>query len=62
MTAVGYDLNRKQILVKNSFGTDWGTMGYGWLPFDYASTEGFENWIFDISDQPILRDEQDPVL
>jgi C1A family cysteine protease len=54
MTAVGYDLNRRQILVKNSFGTDWGTMGYGWLPFDYVSTEGFENWIFDISTQPIL--------
>lgn len=52
MTIVGYDLTKKQFLVKNSFGTDWGDRGYGWIPFDYAEAEGFETWVFDISKQP----------
>lgn len=54
MTAVGYDIARRQILVKNSFGTSWGAEGYGWLPFEYVNSESFEKWIFDISDQPIV--------
>ena len=51
MTIVGYDIPKKQFLVKNSFGTDWGDMGYGWLPFDYVEDKGFEKWVFDINDQ-----------
>lgn len=54
MTAVGYDIAQRQILVKNSFGTGWGSGGYGWLPFEYVTSETFEKWIFDISDQPIV--------
>lgn len=54
MTAVGYDIAQRLILVKNSFGTGWGTGGYGWLPFEYVTSETFEKWIFDISDQPIV--------
>lgn len=51
MTIVGYDIPKKLLLVKNSYGTKWGDSGYGWLPFDYAESQGFENWVFDISDQ-----------
>ncbi len=40
--AVGYDDNRRHrsakgaLLVKNSWGKDWGESGYGWLPYDYV--------------------------
>jgi C1A family cysteine protease len=42
--AVGYDDAREigkstgAILIRNSWGTDWGQDGYGWLPYDYVLT------------------------
>lgn len=33
--AVGYDLNRKVIFFKNSWGVEWGNDGYGTIQFDY---------------------------
>lgn len=51
MTVIGYDMDKRQFLVKNSYGTDWGDQGYGWLSFDYVEAEGFEKWVFDINDQ-----------
>jgi C1A family cysteine protease len=41
VVAVGYDDNRKigdkkgAIKIRNSWGTDWGEGGYGWLPYAY---------------------------
>lgn len=48
VVAVGYDDNMKikntyagavetkgAILIRNSWGTGWGSSGYGWLPYDY---------------------------
>jgi len=48
VTIVGYDLDKKEFLVKNSFGNNWGINGYFIMPFDYAETEVFERWVFDI--------------
>ncbi len=45
---VGYDLSRKLILARNSFGPDWGEQGYFWIPFDYVSKDLTDAWIFDI--------------
>ena len=51
MCMVGYDLNKKLFLAKNSFGTDWGDKGYCWIPFDYIRQEGYDIWTFDIPNQ-----------
>lgn len=34
--AVGYDDARRALLIKNSWGTQWGAGGYGWLPYAYV--------------------------
>lgn len=48
MCMVGYDLEKRLFLAKNSFGTGWGIGGYCWIPFDYLKQEGYDAWIFDI--------------
>jgi C1A family cysteine protease len=35
MCAVGFDNRRKLIIVRNSWGADWGDGGYCYLPYDY---------------------------
>jgi len=32
--AVGYDDRKKALLVRNSWGTDWGIKGHFWMPYD----------------------------
>jgi C1A family cysteine protease len=51
MCMVGYDLEKRLFLAKNSFGTSWGDNGYCWIPFDYIRQEGYDIWTFDISNQ-----------
>jgi C1A family cysteine protease len=35
--AVGYDDAAKRIIVRNSWGTDWGQKGYFTMPYDYVA-------------------------
>ena len=42
VVAVGYDDKKKigpdtgALLIRNSWGTEWGAAGYGWLPYSYV--------------------------
>jgi C1A family cysteine protease len=51
MCMVGYDLNKRLFLAKNSFGSDWGDNGYCWIPFDYIEKEAYDIWTFEIPPQ-----------
>lgn len=51
MCMVGYDLNKRLFLTKNSFGSNWGDKGYCWIPFDYIKQEGYDIWTFEITNQ-----------
>ncbi|HEY9843984.1 MAG TPA: C1 family peptidase [Candidatus Obscuribacterales bacterium] len=35
ITAVGYDNARRVFIIRNSWGTEWGDKGYGYLPYDF---------------------------
>lgn len=48
MCLVGYDLDRKLFLAKNSFGKQWGDQGYCWIPFNYMEESGYDIWTFSL--------------
>ena len=39
--AVGYDDRRSAVLVRNSWGLNWGIKGYFWMPYSLISDPGF---------------------
>ena len=41
--AVGYDDAAKRIIVRNSWGTDWGIAGYFTMPYDYVSNNNLSD-------------------
>lgn len=55
VVAVGYDDGKKiagdtgALLIRNSWGTGWGTEGYGWLPYRYV-TEGLADDFWSLVD------------
>jgi C1A family cysteine protease len=48
MCLVGYDLPKKLLLARNSFGPYWGQNGHCWIPFEFVAEHFLDQWIFDI--------------
>lgn len=48
MCLVGYDLDNRFFIAKNSFGVDWGDQGYCQIPFKYFAYYSYDIWTFDI--------------
>jgi C1A family cysteine protease len=40
MACVGYDNRRQALLIRNSWGEDWGMGGHAWLPYAYTQDAG----------------------
>lgn len=47
---VGYSASDQHFIFKNSFGTDWGINGYGYMSLEYTRLYAFDRWTFDITD------------
>jgi len=45
---VGYDLESRTFLIRNSWGVEWGMKGYFTMPFDYVLNQGLSDdfWTF----------------
>lgn len=45
---VGYSNTKKKLIVRNSWGTNWGMEGYFYLPYDYVSKGlAYDFWVID---------------
>jgi C1A family cysteine protease len=43
LCAVGYDMDKKWFIVRNSWGENWGDKGYCYIPFEYMK-QGSDFW------------------
>ena len=41
--AVGYNKKKKMMLVRNSWGKNWGLEGYCWMPFDFFTNDNLSD-------------------
>lgn len=52
MLVVGFDDDKKAIRIINSWGTNWGDHGFGWISYGYfKNIKWFDAWAFSIRDR-----------
>jgi len=51
MVIVGYDDERAAVKIRNSWGTDWGIKGYGWISYDSIMKYGAEFYAFAVPEK-----------
>lgn len=44
VVAVGY--NKEYLIIRNSWGVEWGDMGYGYIPWEYVKSDADDFWAF----------------
>jgi len=45
MVIMGYDDSKRAFKLQNSWGTNWGDDGYGWISYDHVKTAVFEAYV-----------------
>jgi C1A family cysteine protease len=45
---VGYDNNMQYFICRNSYGEEWGDLGYFYMPYTYADFYTWDTWMFNI--------------
>lgn len=48
ISIVGYDDEQRAMIIRNSWGTDWGMQGFGYVSYDDVSGVGDETWLLEV--------------
>ena len=51
----GFDDSKKQFIIRNSWGTDWGEDGYGYMDYDVVSYADARMWTMYDRENPYLK-------
>lgn len=54
VTCVGYDDSKKWMIVRNSWGTEWGDQGYFYMPYEYITTTNLADDMWTIRTEQVF--------